>query len=64
MANPLTSSQFVKLLDKRFTDVFEGLFTEIPPMIDTKSNPKSMPAVFSLNGNSWTTRSGLCLTAG
>jgi phage major head subunit gpT-like protein len=35
MANPLTSSQFVKLLDKRFTDVFEGLFTEIPPMIDT-----------------------------
>ncbi len=35
MANPLTSSQFVRLLDKRFTDVFEGLFTEIPPMIDT-----------------------------
>lgn len=35
MANPLTSSQFVRLLDKRFTDVFEDIFTEIPPMIDT-----------------------------
>ena len=41
MANPLTSSQFVRLLDKRFTDVFEGLFTDIPPMIDTLYSKKS-----------------------
>lgn len=41
MANPLTSSQFVRLLDKRFTDVFEGLFTDIPPMIDTLYNKQS-----------------------
>lgn len=41
MANPLTSSQFVRLLDKRFTDVFENLFTEIPPMIDTLYNKQS-----------------------
>jgi len=36
MANPLTSAQFVRLLDKRLTDVFDGTTArELPPMIDT-----------------------------
>lgn len=38
MANPLTSSQFVQLLDKRFTSVAEDIFKDIPPMIDTLYN--------------------------
>ncbi len=36
MANPLTSLQFVRLLDKRLTQVFDGVSAnELPPMIDT-----------------------------
>ena len=33
MANPLTSAQFTRLLDKRLREVFEGKFKEIPSMI-------------------------------
>lgn len=36
MGNPLTSAQFVRLLDNRLTKVFDGTMAqEIPPMIDT-----------------------------
>jgi len=36
MGNPLTSQQFVRLLDKRLTKVFDGTIAkELPPMIDT-----------------------------
>ena len=38
MANPLTSSQFVRLMDKRLRQVFEGEFKEIPPMISQLYN--------------------------
>lgn len=38
MANPLASSQFVRLMDKRLRKVFEGQFKELPPMIDTLYN--------------------------
>lgn len=41
MANPLTSVQFVRLLDKRLKMVFENVFTELPPMIDTLYNRQS-----------------------
>lgn len=35
MANPLNSAQFVRLLDKRLTKVFDGVTAkELPPMID------------------------------
>lgn len=35
MANPLTSAQFVRLLDERLREVAEGKFKEIPSMIET-----------------------------
>lgn len=41
MANPLTSVQFVRLLDKRLKMVFEDVFKELPPMIDTLYNRQS-----------------------
>jgi hypothetical protein len=34
MANPIGSSQFIRLLDKRLTKVFEDQIKEIPPMIN------------------------------
>lgn len=34
MANPLTSSQFVRLLDLRLREVAEGKFNELPSMIE------------------------------
>src|SRR3990167_8004067 len=34
MANPLTSSQFVKLLDKRLREVAYNTYDELPSMID------------------------------
>jgi hypothetical protein len=34
MPNPLTSSQFVRLFDKRLRKVFENEIAELPPMID------------------------------
>jgi hypothetical protein len=35
MGNPLTSSKFVRLFDKRLRKVTEDEFKELPPMIDT-----------------------------
>jgi len=35
MPNPLTSSRFVRLFDKRLRKVFENEIKELPPMIDT-----------------------------
>jgi len=35
MPNPLTSQQFVRLLDKRLREVSEGVFKDLPSMIDT-----------------------------
>ena len=35
MGNPLTSSAFVRLFDKRLRTVFENEIKELPPMIDT-----------------------------
>lgn len=34
MANPMTSAQFVRLLDNRLTKVFEGEIKELPPSLD------------------------------
>jgi hypothetical protein len=34
MANPIGSTQFIRLLDKRLTKVFENRISEIPPMIN------------------------------
>ena len=33
MANPLTSQQFVRLLDKRLREVSENRFNELPTML-------------------------------
>lgn len=35
MSNPLTSSQFVRLLDERLREVAEGKFKELPSMIES-----------------------------
>ena len=42
MNNPIASSQFVRLLDKKLTKVFDGVVqSELPPMIDTLYNRQS-----------------------
>jgi hypothetical protein len=46
MANPLTSSQFTRLLDKRLREVSENTFKELPSMIPTLYKELSTDSAF------------------
>jgi len=46
MANPLTSSQFTRLLDKRLREVSENTFKELPSMIPTLYNTMGTDSAF------------------
>ena len=46
MANPLTSAQFTRLLDKRLREVSENTFKELPSMIPTLYNVMGTDSAF------------------